>query len=122
MAVPQQLQQLSLDLQKIQGDLSSTIEARQRLDAQLSENELVQKEFKSLTPENVVYKQLGPVLVKQDQEEAKQNVATRLDFIRGEIKRVENQLKDIQAKADQKKQEIANAQANLQVEPSKATP
>lgn len=43
MATPIQLQQLSLDLQNIQADLSKAIEARQRLDAQLSENELVQK-------------------------------------------------------------------------------
>jgi len=38
-----------------------------------------------LTPENIVYKLIGPVLVKQDQAEAKSNVNTRLDFIRGEM-------------------------------------
>ena len=32
----------------------------------------------------VVYKMLGPVLVKQDVEEAKQNVQKRLDYIGGE--------------------------------------
>lgn len=114
MATPIQLQQLSLDLQNIQADLSKAIEARQRLDAQLSENELVQKEFALLKPENVVYKQIGPVLVVQDQEDAKQNVATRLNFIRGEIKWVETQLKQAQTNADQKKREIASIQGALQ--------
>lgn len=82
-------------------ELSLAVEARQRLDAQLSENELVRKvrqefetlviadsilqEFGMLTPENRVFKMVGPVLVKQDQEEAKSNVETRLDFIRSEM-------------------------------------
>ena len=43
------------------------------------------QEFASLTPENTVYKLVGPVLVKQDQTEAKQNVDTRLDFIKSEM-------------------------------------
>jgi chaperonin cofactor prefoldin len=38
-----QLQTLSAEYQKVQADLSEAVEARQRLDAQLSENELVKK-------------------------------------------------------------------------------
>ncbi len=37
------LQKASTEFQKLQGDLSNAVEARQRLDAQLSENELVKK-------------------------------------------------------------------------------
>ena len=36
-------QQASIEFQKLQSDLSDTVGARQRLDAQLSENELVKK-------------------------------------------------------------------------------
>ena len=43
------------------------------------------QEFAALKAENTVYKLVGPVLVPQDQAEAKQNVDTRLDFIRGEM-------------------------------------
>ena len=43
------------------------------------------QEFEQLTPENAVYKLIGPVLVKQDQVEAKSNVETRLGFIRSEM-------------------------------------
>lgn len=38
-----------------------------------------------MKPSNVVYKLIGPVLVKQDQAEAKSNVEKRLEFIRGEM-------------------------------------
>ena len=37
------LQQASVEYQKLQADLSKAVEARQRLDAQLSENGLVKK-------------------------------------------------------------------------------
>lgn len=113
-ALQERLQTASAEFQKIQNDLSVAVDARQKLDAQLSENELVKKvrrfslillfsgpsihvavhvgmahtalqEFASLTADNTVYKLVGPVLVKQDQTEAKQNVDTRLDFIRGEM-------------------------------------
>ncbi|KAJ7169764.1 Prefoldin [Mycena filopes] len=108
MSLQVKLQTASSEYQKLQADLSNAVEARQRLDAQLSENELVKKEFAQLAPNNVVYKQIGPVLVKQDQAEAKSNVETRLEFIRGEIKRVETQLGDIQSKSESKKNEARN--------------
>ena len=38
-----------------------------------------------MTPNNLVFKLVGPVLVKQDQAEAKSNVDKRLEFIRGEM-------------------------------------
>ncbi|KAI0932985.1 hypothetical protein AcW1_000059 [Taiwanofungus camphoratus] len=104
----------STDYQKIQNDISVSVEARQRLDAQLSENELVKKEFAQLTEANTVYKLIGPVLVKQDQAEAKSNVEKRLEFIRGEIKRVEGQLKDLDEKSEKKKTELVEIQAALQ--------
>lgn len=43
------------------------------------------QEFASLTPNNVVFKLVGPVLVKQEQAEAKSNVDKRLEFIREEM-------------------------------------
>ncbi|KAH9939084.1 Prefoldin beta-like protein [Epithele typhae] len=105
-ALQERLQTASVEYQKLQSDLSIAVDARQKLDAQLSENELVKKEFATLKPENTVYKLVGPVLVPQDQIEAKQNVDTRLDFIRGEIKRLEGQLKDYNDKSEKKKMEV----------------
>ena len=76
-----------------------------------------------------MYKLVGPVLVKQEQAEAKSNVDKRLEFIKGEMcvyykihfqrillttlrrivissKRVETQIKDLGEKADKKKSEV----------------
>ncbi|KAI0037537.1 hypothetical protein FA95DRAFT_1506859 [Auriscalpium vulgare] len=106
MSLEARLQAASNEYQELQAELSKTVEVRQRLDAQLSENELVKKEFASLTPNNTVYKMVGPVLVKQEQQEAKSNVDTRLDFIRSEITRIEANLKDIGEKSEKKKGEV----------------
>jgi prefoldin beta subunit len=108
------VQTVAAEYQKLQNDLQNAVEARQRLDSQLSENEMVKKEFAQLTPNNTVYKLIGPVLVQQEQAEAKTNVDTRLDFIRGEIKRLEGQLKEIGAKSEKKKNELVEIQAELQ--------
>jgi hypothetical protein len=43
MSLPARLQAATSEYQKFQVDLSNAVEARQRLDAQLSENELVKK-------------------------------------------------------------------------------
>jgi chaperonin cofactor prefoldin len=43
MSLPARLQAASSEYQRLQTDLSNAVEARQRLDAQLSENELVNK-------------------------------------------------------------------------------
>ncbi|TFL06700.1 Prefoldin [Pterulicium gracile] len=102
----QKLQDANAEFNKIQAEMSSIVEARQTLGAQLSENETVQQEFKDLKPENVVYKLVGPALVKQDQAEAKSNVDTRIEFIKGEIQRVEEQLKSIEARAEKKRNEV----------------
>lgn len=77
-----------------------------------------------MTPENEVYKLIGPVLVKQDQQEAKANVDQRLGLIQGDMwvticlsvfiryrlatfrKRVEAQIKEIGGKLDKKKTEV----------------
>ncbi|KAH7912601.1 prefoldin subunit 6 [Hygrophoropsis aurantiaca] len=109
-----ELQTASAEYQKLQHELATLVDARTRLDTQLSESEMVKKEFTQLVPSNTVYKLIGPVLVQQDQAEAKANVQTRLDFIQGEIKRVDNQIKEIETKSDQKKDELVAIQEGLQ--------
>lgn len=113
-ALQERLQAASTAYQTAQDDLSNAAEIRQRLDAQLSENEQVQKEFASLGPNNQIYKLVGPILVKQDQGEANANVEKRIEFIHGEIKRVETQLSDLSKKSEEKKSEIVQLQAVLQ--------
>ncbi|CAE6503636.1 unnamed protein product [Rhizoctonia solani] len=53
---------------------------------------------------------VGPVLVKQDPAEAKSNVDKRLEFIRGEISRVEQQLSELNKKSEKIKAEVVTIQ------------
>ncbi|KAG1908219.1 Prefoldin [Suillus fuscotomentosus] len=114
MSLEFRFQSASTEYQKIQTELASLVENRTRLDAQLSENEMVKKEFTQLTPSNVVYKLVGPVLVPQDQNEAKTNVETRLEFIKSEIKRVDAQITDGEDRSEKKKNELVEIQTKLQ--------
>ncbi|KIJ68574.1 hypothetical protein HYDPIDRAFT_106778 [Hydnomerulius pinastri MD-312] len=121
MSLEARLQVESNEYQKLQADLAVFVDKRTRLDAQLSENEMVKKEFANLTPNNTVYKLVGPVLVPQDQSEAKGNVETRLEFIRGEMKRVDAQIKEAEENSEKRKLELVEIQAKLQQPRSGAT-
>ncbi|KAN0059650.1 Prefoldin subunit 6 [Thecaphora frezii] len=95
------------DFQKLQNTFQTAVEARQRLDSQLSENLQVKKEFDSLSADNQIYKLIGPVLVKQEQTEAKSNVDKRIEFIKSEIERVEKQLQELNEKMEKRKVEVS---------------
>lgn len=96
----QQLQALTEEFQKLQQELQNSIQSRQRLESQQQENTGVQKEFAALAEDSVIYKLIGPVLLKQEKTEAVMAVDGRLEFIDNEIKRVEKQIADIQSKSD----------------------
>jgi prefoldin beta subunit len=80
-------------------ELGTAVEARQRLESQQQENSTVKKvcrrgsiwvnacwlaesqEFDILDDDANIYKQIGPVLLKQDKIEAVMSVNGRLEFI-----------------------------------------
>lgn len=66
-------------------EYSKSLSKRQQLDGQLNENIAVKKELDLLKAENEVFKLIGPVLVKQDLDEAKQNITKRMDYITTEL-------------------------------------
>ena len=70
--------------QQLQKDLSKSMSGRQKLEAQLTEN-IVKEELALLDGSNVVFKLLGPVLVKQELGEARATVGKRLDYITAEM-------------------------------------
>jgi len=109
------LQTLSEALQKVQDDLQTTVEARQKLEAQQQENKAVQKEFASLAEDAGIYKLVGPVLLKQDKIEAFSAVEGRLDFIGKEITRTEAKIKDLQEGSEKKRVELLQLQQKLQM-------
>ncbi|KAF5896467.1 prefoldin subunit 6, partial [Clarias magur] len=83
-AIQKKLQSELEKYQQIQKDVSKSMSARQKLEAQLTENNIVKEELDLLDSQNTVYKLIGPVLVKQDLDEAKATVAKRLEYINGE--------------------------------------
>ncbi|KAH7085460.1 Prefoldin [Paraphoma chrysanthemicola] len=112
--IQKKLQDLSDGYQALQGELSTAVEARQKLESQQQENATVKKEFDILDDEANIYKQIGPVLLKQDKTEAVMAVNGRLEFIDKEIKRIEKQIKGIQDKAEDVKSEIIQIQSSAQ--------
>jgi prefoldin beta subunit len=57
---------------------------------------------------------VGPVLLKQEHEEAKVSVDSRLGYIEGEIRRVEGLIKDLQDNLERKRGDIVQLQVQLQ--------
>lgn len=61
-----------------------------------------------------VYKLYGPVLVKQDLEESRQNVGKRMDYIKKELKRCNDQIEELEKKQDKHRENIQKLQQKLQ--------
>ncbi|EKG10539.1 Prefoldin beta-like protein [Macrophomina phaseolina MS6] len=97
------LQDLSDDFQKLQTELQTIVEARQKLESQQQENKGVQQEFENVGDDANIYKLVGPVLLKQDKSEAVLAVSGRLEFIEKEIKRIEGQINEVQERSEKKK-------------------
>ena len=66
-------------------DVQKLFAQRQQLETQLTENKIVKDELDLLEADSNVFKLIGPVLVKQDLNEAKMNVDKRIDYIQAEV-------------------------------------
>uniref|UniRef100_A0A671WJ76 Prefoldin subunit 6 n=2 Tax=Sparus aurata TaxID=8175 RepID=A0A671WJ76_SPAAU len=93
---------------------NKSMSARQKLETQLTENNIVKEELDLLESANIVYKLIGPVLVKQDLDEAKATVTKRLEYINGEIQRYETLLKEMEKKSDQHREVLSSLQQEFQ--------
>eukprot|EP00301_Raphidiophrys_heterophryoidea_P024651 c8075_g1_i3.p1 GENE.c8075_g1_i3~~c8075_g1_i3.p1 ORF type:complete len:124 (-),score=38.35 c8075_g1_i3:230-601(-) len=101
-------------LQGIHKEISRLGDSLTSLVAQLNENEMVKKELDFLEPDAVVYKQVGPVLVKQELEEANVNVSKRIEYLTAEMKRIEDTLTDLNKKKEVKTKKIMEMQQAMQ--------
>ncbi|NXV55281.1 PFD6 protein, partial [Molothrus ater] len=72
------------------------------------------QELNLLDESNTIFKLLGPVLVKQDLEEAKSTVGKRLEYITGEMKRYEQQMQDLERRSEQQRELLGRLQQELQ--------
>nr|SVE76807.1 EOG090X0MQF [Daphnia longispina] len=98
----------------VQKEYQSVISSRQQLDSQLTENSGVKEELNLLESDANVFKLIGPVLVKQDLEEARQNVNKRIDYITGETKRLDKTIEDLDKKQDVQREALGKLQQQLQ--------
>lgn len=89
----EEFEKVSMEFSRLQSQLNELIGARSQLETQFQENKIVLDEFALLDDSAKIYKLTGPVLLPQDYSEAKMNVEKRIDFIKGEIARVEDKIK-----------------------------
>ncbi|CAM9950524.1 unnamed protein product [Pylaiella littoralis] len=92
MAQPGRSPEVDAELKKLQevqnAELQTLAASRGQFYQQANENGMVKQELNLLEDEAPVFKLVGPVLMKQDLEEAKQNVAKRLELIEREMAKV----------------------------------
>jgi prefoldin beta subunit len=94
--------------------LQDLIEKKVQIYVQQRECEIVLEEFEFLNETDVVLKQVGPTLIKQDLAEAKANVTQRIDFIKRQLTEVEGSLGEAQKKVAELEQRIQQMQVPSQ--------
>ncbi len=76
---------LQQEITKFRSDLQFVL-------GQRTENEMVQQELDLIGNDGIVYKRIGPVLLQQEVDEARQTVQKRLEFIQSEIDKMESKI------------------------------
>lgn len=73
------------EIKKLKSEQNSFRINIQQYEFKKSENEIVRKELDFIEEGDQVYKLVGPMLVKEDSEEARNNVSKRVEFISKEM-------------------------------------
>ena len=81
---------------------------------QRTENEMVQQELDLIGNDGVVYKRIGPVLLQQQVDEARQTVQKRLEFIKSEIDQIESKVTAKEKEGNEIAVKVQQMQAQLQ--------
>ncbi|XP_058835018.1 probable prefoldin subunit 6 [Topomyia yanbarensis] len=97
-----------------QKEFNKLVQQQQLLDGQYNENKNVLEELQLLKPTNTVYKLYGPVLVKQELEESKQNVAKRIEYINKELKKCTDNISNLEQKQDKYRANLQKLQRQYQ--------
>jgi prefoldin beta subunit len=99
---------------KLQEEVKDMEQTRQTLVSQQSENEMVLQELKLCDDSSVVYKMVGPVLMKNKLEEARKTIEGRLEFIGTERNKLEKSLQEKETKANETANKIREMQGAMQ--------
>ncbi|XP_063902664.1 prefoldin subunit 6-like [Zophobas morio] len=111
----EQLEKKLINFRQLQTDYQKCLSTRTQLEAQLTENQLVQEELSFLQDDDVIYKLIGPALVQQELKEAQETVNNRLKFITREAERYEKRITELQKKQEEERNMINALQEKLQV-------
>lgn len=65
------------------------------------------QELGRLDDSATVYKLIGPAMIKQDLLEANTNVAKRLEYINGEVKRITGKLAELEGRSKEQQQLVS---------------
>jgi len=95
---------------EFQDEIQDLTKSRQRQLAQWYENTMVKQEMDLINGEAVVYKKIGPTLVKQDFSSAKDLISKRMEFVERNIKALDEK---VEAKQEEMKK-IENRVQELQ--------
>lgn len=80
----------------------------------MNENEIVKEELNLLKADGKVFKSVGPVLIKTELVEAKQNVGKRIDYISKELNKVDGLIASLEKKQDTHREAVQKFQHQLQ--------
>eukprot|EP01094_Clydonella_sp_ATCC50884_P001667 TRINITY_DN11251_c0_g1_i1.p2 TRINITY_DN11251_c0_g1~~TRINITY_DN11251_c0_g1_i1.p2 ORF type:complete len:136 (-),score=47.22 TRINITY_DN11251_c0_g1_i1:125-499(-) len=104
------------ELRSLQKEHEQLEENKRQYMVSANENEMVAKELALLEDDAVVYKMIGPALVRQEVPAAKQTVQTRLEFIKSEMQRIDKRAAEIQKTATEKRDKLMKLQQRLNAE------
>ncbi len=104
------------EIKKVEQEFQKVFKAKQSLIEKKSENEMVLAEFNLMSGDASVYKLVGPVLAKQDTNEAKTNVEKRIEYITKEIDRMDKLEQDFQNKVEERRGTIQKLQEEMRRE------
>ena len=104
----------------IQGEIGKLAGARQQLISQVNENGMVKQELDLLEDSATVFKLVGPILVKQELGEAKVNVEKRLEFIKNELEKVQNNITEKEEEQVKSREKIIEIQKSMQASAAEA--
>lgn len=115
------LDTLTKRYQELQGRLQKLVSSRTQLETQFQENKIVKEEFDTLPDDTTIYKLMGPVLLPQDESEAKINVDKRIEYIKREIGDIEAKLKSEQADMNKIRDTIVKERTAAMIPPAAKT-
>ncbi|XP_030571282.1 probable prefoldin subunit 6 [Drosophila novamexicana] len=101
--------------QNLQKSCVKIVKQRALLESQLNENKCVLDELNLLGPDNKVYKLFGPVLVKQELEDSRQNVGKRIEYISKELKSFTDTLENMEKDMLKHREAVSKYQQQWQV-------